>query len=179
MWHRAWTWLQKRLTIVRWASASTSTTLQRDATAGLTVGAMLIPQAMAYAVIAGMPPIYGLYAGLVPLLTYPLFGSSKQLAIGPVAIDMLIVGAGVGALAQSGTERYAALAILLTAMVGVVQITMGLLKLGFVASLLSRPVIAGLTSAASLIIAFSQLGNLLGIDLGRSQYVHVLLWDAL
>lgn len=179
MWHRAWIWIQERLTIVQWVSTSTTATLQRDATAGLTVGAMLIPQGMAYAVIAGMPPIYGLYAGLVPLLTYPLFGSSKQLAIGPVAIDMLIVGAGVSALAQSGTERYVALAILLTAMVGLVQMTMGLLKLGFVASLLSRPVIAGLTSAASLIIALSQLGNLLGIDLGRSQYVHVLLWDAL
>jgi SulP family sulfate permease len=139
---------------------------------------MLIPQGMAYAVIAGMPPIYGLYAGLVPLLTYPLFGSSRQLAIGPVAIDMLIVAAGVGALAQSGTERYVALAILLTAMVGLLQMAMGALRLGFVASLLSRPVISGLTTAASLIIAFSQLGTLLGIELGRSQYVYVLLWDA-
>ncbi len=178
MWHRAWTWVQEYLTIVRWGANYTTATLRSDATAGLTVGAMLIPQAMAYAVIAGMPPIYGLYAGLVPLLTYPLFGSSRQLAIGPVAIDMLIVGAGVGALAQSGTDRYVALAVLLTAMVGLVQMAMGFMKLGFVASLLSRPVIAGLTSAASLIIAFSQLGNLLGIDLERSQYVHVLLWDA-
>ena len=146
--------------------------------AGLTVGTMLIPQGMAYAVIAGMPPIYGLYAGLVPLLVYPLFGSSRQLAIGPVAIDMLIVAAGVGALAQSGSDRYVALAILLTAMVGVLQVAMGAFRLGFVASLLSRPVIAGLTSAAALIIACSQLGNLLGVELGRSQFVHVLLWEA-
>ncbi len=178
MWQQARTWLQNHLRILQWGPAYTTATLRRDATAGLTVGAMLIPQAMAYAVIAGMPPIYGLYAGLVPLLTYPLFGSSRQLAIGPVAIDMLIVGAGVGALAQSGTERYVALAILLTAMVGLIQIAMGLMKLGFMASLLSRPVIAGLTAAAALIIAFSQLGNLLGIDLRRSQYVYVLLWDA-
>jgi len=146
--------------------------------AGLTVGTMLIPQGMAYAVIAGMPPIYGLYAGLVPLLVYPLFGSSRQLAIGPVAIDMLIVAAGVGALAQSGSDRYVSLAILLTAMVGALQVAMGAFRLGFVASLLSRPVIAGLTSAAALIIACSQLGNLLGVELGRSQFVHVLLWEA-
>jgi Sulfate permease and related transporters (MFS superfamily) len=179
MWQRAWTVLRERLTLLQWVSNYTGSTLRSDATAGLTVGAMLIPQAMAYAVIAGMPPIYGLYAGLVPLLAYPLFGSSRQLAVGPVAIDMLIVGAGVGALAQSGTERYVALAILLTAMVGGIQILMGLLRLGFVASLLSRPVIAGLTTAASLIIACSQLGNLLGVELGRSQYVHVLLWEAL
>jgi len=179
MWQRAWTVLRERLTLLQWVSNYTGSTLRSDATAGLTVGAMLIPQAMAYAVIAGMPPIYGLYAGLVPLLAYPLFGSSRQLAVGPVAIDMLIVGAGVGALAQSGTERYVALAILLTAMVGGIQILMGLLRLGFVASLLSRPVITGLTTAASLIIACSQLGNLLGVELGRSQYVHVLLWEAL
>lgn len=139
---------------------------------------MLIPQGMGYAVLAGMPSIYGLYAGLVSLLACPLFGSSRQLAIGPVSIDMLIVGAGVGALAQSGTDRYVALAILLTVMVGLIQIAMGLMKLGFVASLLSRSVISGLTSAAAFIIAFSQLGSLLGVDLGRSQYVHVLFWVA-
>ena len=179
MLQRVGTWLQRYLPISEWVSNYTADRLRRDATAGLTVGTMLIPQGMAYAVIAGMPPIYGLYAGLVPLLIYPLFGSSRQLAIGPVAIDMLIVAAGVGALAQSGTERYVALAILLTAMVGVIQVAMGGLRLGFVAGLLSRPVIAGLTSAASLIIACSQLGNLLGVELGRSQYVHVLLWDAL
>ena len=178
MWTQAWTRTRAALPISRWGSDYSAAALWHDATAGLTVGAMLIPQAMAYAVIAGLPPLYGLYAGLVPLLVYPLFGTSRQLALGPVAIDMLIVGAGVGAVAQSGTEAYVALAILLTALVGGVQVLMGVLRLGFVARLLSRPVIAGLTAAASLIIAFSQLGALLGIDLARSQYVHVLLWDA-
>jgi SulP family sulfate permease len=100
------------------------------------------------------------------------------MALGPVAIDMLIVGAGIGALAQAGTERYVALAVLLTAMVGILQMGMGVMQLGFVANLLSRPVIAGLTSAAALIISTSQLGNLLGMELGRSQYVHVLLQEA-
>ena len=171
-------WLRKRVLILQWGADYTSDQFRHDATAGLTVGTMMIPQGMAYAVIAGMPPIYGLYAGLVPLLVYPIFGSSRQLAVGPVALDMLIVAAGVGALAQTGTDRYVALAILMTALVGVLQIGMGMLRLGFLASLLSRPVIAGLTSAASIIIACSQLGNLLGIELGRSQYVHVLVWEA-
>lgn len=178
MWNRLLAWGRDALYITQWASDYSTNTLRQDATAGLTVGVMLIPQGMAYAVIAGVPPIYGLYAGLVPLLTYPLFGSSRQLALGPVAIDMLIVAAGIGALAQAGTERYVALAILLTALVGLLQMAMGAMKLGFVANLLSRPVIAGLTSAASFIIGASQLGNLLGVELGRSQYVHVLLQEA-
>jgi SulP family sulfate permease len=179
MWQRVWATLENAFYITEWLPDYTAGTLRADALAGLTVGVMLIPQSMAYAVIAGMPPIYGLYAGLVPLLTYPLFGSSRQLAMGPVAIDMLIVGAGIGALAQAGTEQYVALAILLTAMVGLMQMAMGALQLGFVANLLSRPVIAGLTTAAALIISMSQLGNLLGMELGRSQYVHVLAWEAL
>ncbi len=179
MWQRAWATVQNALFITEWAPDVTADVLRADAVAGLTVGVMLIPQSMAYAVIAGMPPIYGLYAGLVPLLVYPLFGSSRHLALGPVAIDMLIVGAGVGALAQAGTDRYVALALLLTAMVGLMQMTMGVMQLGFVANLLSRPVIAGLTSAAALIISASQLGNLIGVELGRSQYVHVLVWEAL
>ena len=179
MWHRAWAAVQNVFFVTEWAPDVTTETLRADAVAGLTVGVMLIPQGMAYAVIAGMPPIYGLYAGLVPLLAYPLFGSSRHLALGPVAIDMLIVGAGVGALAQTGTDRYIALAILLTAMVGLMQVAMGAMQLGFVANLLSRPVIAGLTSAAALIISASQLGNLLGIEVGRSQYVHVLLLETI
>ncbi|MFO8099503.1 MAG: sulfate permease [Salinibacter sp.] len=178
MWNQMLAWGRDALYITQWGSDYSADTLRHDATAGLTVGVMLIPQGMAYAVIAGVPPIYGLYAGLVPLLTYPLFGSSRQLALGPVAIDMLIVAAGIGALAQAGTERYVALAVLLTALVGLLQMAMGAMQLGFVANLLSRPVIAGLTSAASLIIGASQLGNLLGVELGRSQYVHVLLQEA-
>jgi SulP family sulfate permease len=178
MWHRAWAWLLDTLPILQWLPEYTTASLRGDMTAGLTVGVMLIPQGMAYAVIAGVPPIYGLYAGLVPLLTYPLIGSSRHLALGPVSIDMLIVAAGVGALAEAGTEQYIAYAILLTAMVGLMQMAMGAMQLGFVANLLSRPVIAGLTTAAAFIIAFSQIGSLLGVELGRSQYVHVLLTDA-
>ncbi len=179
MWHQAWTWFRESLTLNRWLSKSTPNTLRKDVTAGLTVGVMLIPQAMAYAVIADLPPIYGLYGALVPLLIYPVFGTSRQLAIGPQALDMLILAAGLGAVVEAGTGEYVAMAIIVTAMVGVLQIAMGAMQLGFVANLLSRPVIAGLTSAAALIIACSQLGSLLGVDLGNSQYVHVILWRAL
>jgi len=178
MWQRVWTGFLESLTLTRWLSDYSSETLQHDMTAGLTVGVMLIPQSMAYAVIAGLPPIYGLYGALVPLLVYPVFATSRQLAIGPQALDMLILAAGLGAIVQVGTGEYVMLAIVVTAMVGLLQIAMGAMQLGFVANLLSRPVITGLTSAAALIIVFSQLGSLLGLDLGNSTYVHVVIWRA-
>jgi SulP family sulfate permease len=178
MWQGAWTGFLESLTLTRWLSDYSSETLQHDMTAGLTVGVMLIPQSMAYAVIAGLPPIYGLYGSLVPLLVYPAFATSRQLAIGPQALDMLILAAGLGAVAQAGTGEYLTLAIVVTAMVGLLQIAMGAIQLGFVANLLSRPVITGLTSAAALIIVFSQLGSLLGVDLGNSKYVHIVIWRA-
>lgn len=171
-------WIRHTFASSSWVRLYDLDDARADAIAGLTVGVMLIPQGMAYAVIAGLPPIYGLYAALVPTLAYPIMASSRHLAMGPTAIDMLIVGAGVAPLAATGTNEYAMLAILLAAMVGLIQIGMGLAKLGFVANLLSRPVITGLTTAAALIIGFSQLGNFLGIDLASSQYVHRLLIDA-
>ncbi len=171
--------LKEVLPITGWLPEYAPADLRGDAMAGLTVGVMLIPQGMAYALIAELPPIYGLYAGLLPLLTYPLFATSRHLSFGPSALDMVIVAAGVGALAETGTPRYVALAIVLTAMAGLMQIGMGLARFGFVAMLLSRPVITGLTTAAALIISFSQLGNVLGMELSRSKYVHVLLWEAL
>ena len=146
--------------------------------AGLTVGVMLIPQSMAYAVLAGMPPIYGLYASLVPLLVYPLLGTSRHLAIGVIAIDMVIISAGVSNLAEPGSARYVSLVVVLATLVGLLQLGMAALQMGFLASLLSRPVIAGFTGAAALIIGFSQLGNLTGIDLARTEYVYELIWEA-
>lgn len=166
------------VTAFQWLPDYTRTRFRGDLAAGLTVGVMLIPQSMAYAMLAGMPAIYGLYASLIPLLIYPLLGTSRHLAVGTVAIDMLIVAAGVGALAEPFTDRYVELAILLAALTGVIQIGMGLLRLGFLVNFLSRPVIAGFMSAAPLIIAASQLGNLLGIDLPNTQYIHILVWQA-
>ena len=171
-------WIHTVFPITEWLPSYGTFDLWRDTAAGLTVGVMLVPQGMAYAVIAGLPPIYGLYAALIPLLVYPFLGTSRQLITGPVAIDMLIVATGVSMMAAPGSVRYVALAVLLAGLVGLVQIGMGAVRLGFLADLLSRPVIAGFTAAAALIIGFSQLGNLLGIELARSQYVHELIAGA-
>ncbi len=171
--------LKRIFPIASWLPGYTVPALRGDLVAGLTVGVMLIPQGMAYAMLAGLPPIYGLYASLMPLVVYPFFGTSRHLAVGAVAIDMVIVGVGLGALAEAGSARYVELAILLALMVGGIQMLMGVVRLGFVVNLLSRPVIIGFTSAAALIIAFSQLGNLLGVDLPRSQQVFVVLWGAI
>lgn len=170
--------MRDTLSAGRWITRYGWEELRRDGAAGLAIGAMLIPQGMAYAVIAGVPPIYGLYAGLIPLLVYPWLATSRHLVIGPVAIDLLIVSAAVGMMAEAGTDRYIALAVAMAAMVGITQIAMGLAKLGFVANLLSRPVIDGFTTAAAIIIAASQLEHLLGIDMPQSQYVHELVWAA-
>ena len=152
--------------------------LKGDLSAGLTVGVMLIPQGMAYAMIAGLPPIYGLYASTLPLIVYALLGTSRQLAVGPVAMVSLLTAAGVGALAEGGTEAYLQMAILLALLVGGIQFLLGVFRLGFLVNFLSHPVISGFTSAAALIIGLSQLKHLLGIPLGRSHHIHEILIEA-
>lgn len=152
--------------------------LQGDLSAGLTVGVMLIPQGMAYALIAGLPPIYGLYASLVPLVGYALFGTSRQLAVGPVAMVSLLVAASVGPIAGGDTEQYIALAIMVSVMVGLFQFILGVARFGFLVNFLSHPVLSGFTSAAALIIGLSQLKHLLGVDIPRSNYIHEILLDA-
>ncbi|WP_411031203.1 SulP family inorganic anion transporter [Spongiimicrobium sp. 3-5] len=150
----------------------------RDLVAGLTVGIVLIPQGMAYAMIAGLPPVYGLYASLFPIIIYAFLGTSRQLAIGPVAMDSLLVAAGLGALSIVGLENYIAMAILLSFMVGLIQLFLGLFRMGFLVNFLSKPVISGFTSAAALIIIFSQLKHLLGADIERSNRFHQLISNA-
>ncbi len=149
--------------------------LGQDAIAGLTTAVMLIPQAMAYAVLAGLPPVVGLYASGVPLILYAVFGSSRQLAVGPVAMVSLLVATGVGSVAQAGTSEYAAYAVQLALMVGVLQVTMGVARLGFLTNFLSHPVLSGFTSAAALIIGVSQLGHLFGIKAHNTHHVHETL----
>lgn len=164
--------------ILEWLPRYRREDFRADLVAGLTTAVMLIPQGMGYALLAGLPPIVGLYAALVPLLAYALFGTSKVLGVGPVAMDSLLVAVSVGAIAQAGSEHYLALAVLLGAMVGVIQFLLGVLGLGFVVNFLSRPVISGFTSAAALIIGFSQLRHLLAIDLPRTHHVHRILAEA-
>ncbi|NVB38954.1 solute carrier family 26 protein [Pseudenhygromyxa sp. WMMC2535] len=152
--------------------------LRSDLVAGVTTAVMLIPQGMAYAMLAGLPPIVGLYASLLPLIAYALIGTSRQLAVGPVAMDSLLVAAGVGAIAEVGTEAYIGYAVALALMAGVMQVLMGVARLGFLVNFLSRPVISGFTSAAALIIGLSQLKHLLGVDLERSKHIHEILIQA-
>lgn len=147
-----------------------------DAISGSTVGIVLIPQGMAYAVIAGLPPIYGLYAGLVPLFIYPLLGTSRHISIGPVAIDMLILAAGLGFLAGNDPAEKIALAVMIAVMTGIFQLIMGFMKLGFVFNLFSRPVISGFTIAAPIIIIVSQFGTLLNVNVPNSQYIHEIVF---
>lgn len=135
---------------------------------------MLIPQGMAYAMLAGLPPIYGLYAATIPLLIYALLGTSRQLSVGPTALVALLVSDGVGQLAQAGSAEYISLAILLALMVGVIQFVIGSMRLGFLVNFLSHPVVVGFTSAAAFIIGVSQLKHLMGITIERGSVFQTL-----
>ncbi len=134
-----------------------------DLVAGAVVAVMLVPQGMAYALLAGMPPVAGLYAATLPVLAYALFGSSRQLAVGPVALASLLTLSAVERFAPPGGADFVALAALLALLVGAVQLALGLLRAGFITNFLSHAVISGFTSAAALIIAVSQLKHLLGV----------------
>lgn len=149
--------------------------LRADVVAGLTTAVMLVPQAMAYALLAGLPPYVGLYAAAVPPLAYALTGSSRELAVGPVAIDSLLTAATVMVLADSGTDRYIEVAAVLALLVGVIQAGLGLIRGGFLVNFLSRPVVSGFMSAAALVIAASQLRTVLGLELPRSPSVFEVL----
>ena len=120
-----------------------------DLLAGLIVAIMLVPQGMAYALLAGLPPQVGLYASILPLIIYGLMGTSRTLAVGPVAIVSLLVASGVGALAEPGSLAYVQLALTLALLVGLIQFAMGLVRLGFLVNFLSHPVLAGFTSGGS------------------------------
>lgn len=156
--------LERALPALRWGRSYRREDLRPDVSAGLTVAVLLIPQSMAYAALAGLPPQAGLYAASVSLVVYAALGSSSFISVGPVAIDSLLVAAAVGPLAAGDAERYVALAAALAVLTGVVQIAMGVLRLGALVNFLSVPVISGFTSAAALTIAASQVKDLLGLD---------------
>lgn len=163
------------LPINQWVKSYNSHKLRYDIQAGVTVGIMLIPQAMAYAVIAGVPPIFGLYACIFPLLLYPLLGTSKHIALGTVAVDMVIIAASVSNIATPGSKEYISLVILLSFLIGIIQLIMFSARLGFLINYLSRPVINGFTMAAALIIMAGQLGNLLGIKISQTAFFHEII----
>ena len=167
------------LPILDWLPNYRKDWLKGDISAGLTVGVMLIPQGMAYASIAGLPAVYGLYASIVPILIYAFFGTSRQLAVGPVAMVSLLTATAIGSFEGLTSQEYIAYAILLALLVGGIQFLLGLFGLGFLVNFLSHPVVSGFTSAAALIIGLSQLKYLLGVDIPRSHHVHEILINAL
>jgi SulP family sulfate permease len=165
--------------ILDWLPNYNKAWLKGDINAGLTVGVMLIPQGIAYAMIAGLPPIYGLYTALIPQIIYAIFGTCRQLSVGPVAMDSLIVASGVAVLADIGTDNFIEFAILLAFMVGVLQLLFGVFRLGFLVNFLSKPVISGFTMAAALIIGFNQFKHLFGIDIERDNKIQNLVVDTI
>jgi SulP family sulfate permease len=164
--------------IVEWLPRYSRRDFAGDLPAGLTIGAMLIPQGMAYALLAGLPPEMGLYAAILPLLAYALLGRSRQLGVGPTAISSLLTAAGLAKLSGGDPKTYVAMAATLAVVVGLMRVAMGVGRLGFFVNFLSRPVLSGFTSAAALTIAASQLKHLLRVDLGKSSLVPVLVLNA-
>ena len=169
--------IKELIPILEWLPNYNSSRFKGDFIAGITVSIILIPQGIAYALIAGLPPIYGLYCALVPQLVYAIFGSSRQVAIGPVAMDSLIVATGVSTLALAGSDSYIAIAILLAFMVGSIQFLLGVFRLGFIVNFLSKPVISGFTSAVALTIGINQFRNLFGVDFVQSDQIQYVLED--
>lgn len=156
--------LKTALPCVDWLQGYSRQTFMSDLMAAIIVTIMLIPQSLAYALLAGLPAEMGLYASMLPLVAYALFGTSRTLSVGPVAVVSLMTATSVGAVAQQGTTDYATAAIMLALLSGLMLIALGVLRFGFVTNFLSHPVVSGFISASGIIIALSQLRHILGID---------------
>ena len=153
--------------------------LRADIIAGITVALVLVPQSMAYAQLAGLPAYYGLYAAFLPPMVAALFGSSRQLATGPVAVVSLLTAAALEPIAASGSPGYVAYAITLSLIVGLFQLGLGLLRLGVVVNFLSHPVIIGFTNAAAIIIATSQLDKIFGVRADKAEHHYQTVWNTI
>ncbi|XP_021308781.1 probable sulfate transporter 4.2 isoform X5 [Sorghum bicolor] len=169
-------WAEAALPCVAWTRKYRwKEDLQADLAAGITVGVMLVPQAMSYAKLSGLHPIYGLYTGFVPLFVYAIFGSSRQLAVGPVALVSLLVSNVLGGIVNPSSELYTELAILLALMVGILECLMGLLRLGWLIRFISHSVISGFTTASAIVIGLSQIKYFLGYNVTRSSKIIPLI----
>ncbi len=164
--------LQSFFPFLFWFADYNTGTLKKDCIAGITVALVLIPQSMAYAQLAGLPAYYGLYASFLPPLVAALFGSSRRLATGPVAVVSMMTAASLEPLAVTGSEAYIAYAVLLAFAVGLFQFLLGVLRLGIVVNLLSHPVITGFINAAALIIASSQLAKFFGVHVDKAEHYY-------
>src|SRR4030042_6938869 len=156
--------LETLFPFLKWFKRYRVDSLRLDALSGLTVALVLIPQSMAYAQLAGLPAYYGLYASFLPPMIAALFGSSRQLATGPVAVVSLMTAASLGPLATAGSESFIAYAIVLALIVGIFQFLLGVLRLGLVVNFLSHPVVNGFTNGGALILATSQLSKMFGVS---------------
>ncbi|WP_322494515.1 SulP family inorganic anion transporter [Chloroflexus sp.] len=170
--------LYRYLPFLTWLRRYQREHLPSDVVAGIVTAIMLIPQSMAYAQLAGLPPQIGLYASVAPLIVYALLGTSGQLSVGPVAITSLLVFSGVSSLATPGSERYIQLVLLLAFMVGVIKLLLGVLRLGVILNFISHPVLAAFTSASALIIAVGQLKYILGYRIG-GEHLHDTIAQAI
>ena len=166
--------LARYLPMLAWARHYGRAAAAKDSLAALIVTLMLIPQSLAYAMLAGLPPVTGLYASMLPLIAYTLFGTSRTLAVGPVAVVSLMTAAALGPLFAPGSAEYAAAAMLLALLSGAVLLLMAVLRLGFLANFLSHPVISGFISASGILIALGQLKHILGISIGGENAVQLL-----
>ncbi|SEN18293.1 sulfate permease, SulP family [Loktanella fryxellensis] len=155
--------LARYLPILTWGRTYSRGNLSNDAGAALIVTIMLIPQSLAYAMLAGLPPEAGLYASIAPIILYAIFGTSRALAVGPVAVVSLMTAAAIGGVAEQGTMGYAVAALTLAGLSGAMMLAMGVLRLGFLANFLSHPVVAGFITASGILIALGQVKHILGI----------------
>lgn len=173
--------MRRYFPILDWGRTYSRATLANDLLAALIVTIMLIPQSLAYALLAGLPAEVGLYASIAPLVVYAVFGTSRTLAVGPVAVVSLMTAASVGQLVAQGTPEYMGAAIALAFLSGLMLLGMGALRLGFIANFLSHPVISGFITASGLIIAAGQVPHLLGVSAGGHTLLAILaaLWAAL
>ena len=166
--------IARYLPILEWGRTYDRKVLVDDLMAAVIVTIMLIPQSLAYALLAGLPPVVGLYASILPLVLYAIFGTSRTLAVGPVAVISLMTASAAGAVAAQGTAAYLEAAITLAMLSGVMLAILGLLRAGFLANLLSHPVISGFITASGILIATSQLKHILGVKAGGDNWPEML-----
>ncbi|SDR47129.1 sulfate permease [Pseudovibrio sp. Tun.PSC04-5.I4] len=166
---------RRYLPVLDWGRNYNKDSFSNDMIAAVIVTIMLIPQSLAYALLAGLPPEMGLYASILPIILYAIFGTSRALAVGPVAVVSLMTAASIGQIAESGTAGYAIAALTLAMLSGGILLLMGVFRLGFLANFLSHPVIAGFITASGVLIASSQLKHILGVDAKGHTLVEIVI----
>lgn len=168
-------WIRRMFPFLSWLPLVTPTTIKADLLAGLTGAIVVLPQSVAFATIAGMPPEYGLYAGMVPAIVAALFGSSWHLVSGPTTAASIVLFSALSGFAEPGSAKYVELALTLAFMVGLIELTLGLFRLGTIVNFISHSVVIGFTAGAGMLIAVSQFRNYLGMDIPRGLKFHEVL----